>query len=151
MYLNSLQSLSYDTPEAESTLMISSSTVFLKAANETLACSLNITYHPEPEFTSFTAIRTGNNVRITLKVTLLLLLFFFFIACTNRSSLKVKLCFCYFRKSQTNWRCQKTSYQCGAFKTHRNTAVSWWPKKPVKRLTPSAVRLKGYPTHDSKS
>lgn len=77
MYLNSLQSLSYDTPEAESTLMISSSTVFLKAANETLACSLNITYHPEPEFTSFTAIRTGNNVRITLKVTLLLLLFFF--------------------------------------------------------------------------
>lgn len=78
MYLNSLQSLSYDTPEAESTLMISSSTVFLKAANETLACSLlNITYHPEPEFTSFTAIRTGNNVRITLKVTLLLLLFFY--------------------------------------------------------------------------
>ncbi|XP_042073781.1 uncharacterized protein LOC102313876 isoform X2 [Haplochromis burtoni] len=64
---SSYQSLSYDTPEAESTLMISSSTVFLKAANETLACSLNITYHPEPEFTSFTAIRTGNNVRITLK------------------------------------------------------------------------------------
>lgn len=64
---SSYQSLSYDTPEAENTLMISSSTVFLKAANETLACSLNITYHPEPEFTSFTAIRTGNNVRITLK------------------------------------------------------------------------------------
>ncbi|XP_039457497.1 plexin-C1-like isoform X1 [Oreochromis aureus] len=64
---SSYQSLSYDAPAAENTSMISSSTVLLKAANETLACSLNITYYPEPEFTSFTAIRTGNNVRITLK------------------------------------------------------------------------------------
>ncbi|XP_026003310.1 plexin-C1-like [Astatotilapia calliptera] len=60
----SLQSLTYDTPAAEKTL---SSSVSLKVANQTLACSTNITYYPDPEFTSFTAIRTGEDVRVTIQ------------------------------------------------------------------------------------
>ncbi|KAF1372528.1 hypothetical protein PFLUV_G00266440 [Perca fluviatilis] len=59
------QSLTYDTPAAEKD--ISTSTVFLKVANETLAC-LPMTYYPEPEFTSFTSTRTGDDVRITIQV-----------------------------------------------------------------------------------
>lgn len=66
----SLQSLTYDTPAAEKTL---SSSVSLKVANQTLACSTNITYYPDPEFTSFTAIRTGEDVRVTIQVMLCLL------------------------------------------------------------------------------
>ncbi|XP_039647716.1 plexin-C1-like [Perca fluviatilis] len=58
------QSLTYDTPAAEKD--ISTSTVFLKVANETLAC-LPMTYYPEPEFTSFTSTRTGDDVRITIQ------------------------------------------------------------------------------------
>ncbi|XP_078098782.1 plexin-C1-like [Sander vitreus] len=58
------QSLTYDTPAAEKG--ISTSTVFLKVANETLAC-LPMTYYPEPEFTSFTSTKTGDDVRITIQ------------------------------------------------------------------------------------
>lgn len=66
----SLQSLTYDTPAAEKTL---NSSVSLKVANQTLACSTNIPYYPDPEFTSFTAIRTGEDVRVTIQVMLRLL------------------------------------------------------------------------------
>ncbi|TDG96875.1 hypothetical protein EPR50_G00233140 [Perca flavescens] len=58
------QSLTYDTPAAEKG--IPTSTVFLKVANETLAC-LPMTYYPEPEFTNFTSTRTGDDVRITIQ------------------------------------------------------------------------------------
>ncbi|XP_063316603.1 plexin-C1-like [Pelmatolapia mariae] len=63
----SLQSLTYGTPAAENTSRIFSSSVFLKVANQTLACSTNITYYPDPEFTSFTGIRTGDDVRVTIQ------------------------------------------------------------------------------------
>ncbi|XP_068573500.1 plexin-C1-like [Cebidichthys violaceus] len=59
------QSLTYDTPAADK--KVSSSTLFLKVANETLACSLTINYYPDPEFTSFTSTRVGDGVRITLQ------------------------------------------------------------------------------------
>ncbi|XP_039647724.1 plexin-C1-like [Perca fluviatilis] len=58
------QSLTYDTPAAEKE--ISTSTVFLKVANETLAC-LPMTYYPEPEFTSFTSTREGDDVHIIIQ------------------------------------------------------------------------------------
>ncbi|XP_054481059.1 plexin-C1-like [Anoplopoma fimbria] len=59
------QNLTYDTPEADK--KISTSTVFLKVANETLACSTTLKYYPDPEFTSFTSTRTGDDVRITIQ------------------------------------------------------------------------------------
>ncbi|XP_074481400.1 plexin-C1 isoform X2 [Sebastes fasciatus] len=59
------QNLTYDTPAAEEG--ISSSSVFLKVANETLACPTTITYYPDPEFTSFTCTRTGDDVLITIQ------------------------------------------------------------------------------------
>ncbi|KAL3976653.1 hairy and enhancer of split 2/6/7 [Sarotherodon galilaeus] len=62
-YISS-QNLTYDSPEA---LSISSSTVYLKVANETLTCSRKLSYYPDPEFTSFTATRTGEDVRITIQ------------------------------------------------------------------------------------
>ncbi|XP_030576205.1 plexin-C1 [Archocentrus centrarchus] len=58
------QRLSYSTPAAS---VISSSTVFLKVANQTLACSTNLSYYPDPEFTSFAATRTGKDVHITIQ------------------------------------------------------------------------------------
>ncbi|XP_044042985.1 plexin-C1 isoform X2 [Siniperca chuatsi] len=61
------QNLTYDTPAAGNTRGIFTSTVSLKVANETLACSTAITYYPEPEFTSFTSTRTGDDVRITIQ------------------------------------------------------------------------------------
>ncbi|XP_056280772.1 plexin-C1 isoform X2 [Pseudoliparis swirei] len=59
------QNLTYDTPAADKNIWISS--VFLKVANETLACSTAMKYYPDPEFTSFTSTRTGDDVRITLQ------------------------------------------------------------------------------------
>ncbi|KAK9525497.1 hypothetical protein VZT92_016195 [Zoarces viviparus] len=59
------QNLTYDTPAADK--KVSSSTLFLKVANETLPCSITINYYPDPEFTSFTSTRMGSNVRITLQ------------------------------------------------------------------------------------
>ncbi|KAL3976696.1 endonuclease G, mitochondrial [Sarotherodon galilaeus] len=64
---SSYQSLTYDSPSAENSPGISSSTVFLKVANQTLACSTNMSYYPDPEFISFTATRTGNSVRISIR------------------------------------------------------------------------------------
>ena len=40
----------------------------LKVANETLVCSITITYHPDPEFTSFIPVRMGEDVRVTIEV-----------------------------------------------------------------------------------
>ncbi|KAL0962811.1 hypothetical protein UPYG_G00345790 [Umbra pygmaea] len=42
------------------------STVYLKVANLTLVCS-NLTYHPDPEFTSFTVTKTGNDRKVTIE------------------------------------------------------------------------------------
>ncbi|KAL3976752.1 phosphatidylinositol-3,4,5-trisphosphate 5-phosphatase 2 [Sarotherodon galilaeus] len=60
----SSQYLTYDSPAARS---FSSSTLFVKLANQTLACSTKLSYVPDPEFTSFTATRTGEDVHITIK------------------------------------------------------------------------------------
>ncbi|KAM6896099.1 plexin-C1-like [Lycodopsis pacificus] len=59
------QNLTYDTPAADK--KVSSSTLFLKVANETLTCSIMINYYPDPEFTTFTSTRMGNDVRIALQ------------------------------------------------------------------------------------
>lgn len=67
MCLNLLQNLTYETPAAEN-LLISSHLVYLKVANQTLSCSKKITYHPDPEFTSFTAAWVGNNIQIVIQV-----------------------------------------------------------------------------------
>ncbi|XP_040002696.1 plexin-C1 isoform X2 [Xiphias gladius] len=61
------QNLTYDTPAAENIQGTFTSTVFVKVANETLPCSTSITYYPEPEFTSFTPTKTGDDVRITIE------------------------------------------------------------------------------------
>ncbi|KAM7377995.1 hypothetical protein PAMA_013077 [Pampus argenteus] len=63
------QNLTYHTPAAENTQGISTSTLSLKVANETLDCSINITYYPDPIFTNFTSTRTGQSVRITIQKT----------------------------------------------------------------------------------
>nr|XP_033470613.1 plexin-C1-like [Epinephelus lanceolatus] len=59
------QSLTYDTPAAKTG--ISTSTVFLRVANETLVCSTTITYYPDPEFINFTSTRMGNDVLIIIQ------------------------------------------------------------------------------------
>ncbi|XP_037616408.1 plexin-C1 [Sebastes umbrosus] len=59
------QNLTYDTPAAEKG--ISNSTVSVRVANKTLACSTTITYYPDPEFISFTTTKTGDDVRITIQ------------------------------------------------------------------------------------
>ncbi|XP_026182129.1 plexin-C1-like [Mastacembelus armatus] len=61
----SSESLTYDTPAAQHTQEVS--TVSVKVANETLACSTKITYHPDPEFTHFTPIRKRDNVHIIIE------------------------------------------------------------------------------------
>ncbi|XP_070847708.1 plexin-C1 [Chaetodon trifascialis] len=63
---SSYQSLIYDTPAAENIGSFKSG-VLLKVVNTTLGCSSMITYYPDPEFTNFTATRTGNDVRITIE------------------------------------------------------------------------------------
>ncbi|XP_027899842.1 plexin-C1 [Xiphophorus couchianus] len=63
---SSYQSLIYETPAAKSP-PVSSSTVFLKVVNETLPCAQKITYYPDPEFSSFTAVKEGKDVRITIQ------------------------------------------------------------------------------------
>ncbi|XP_030295681.1 plexin-C1 isoform X1 [Sparus aurata] len=63
---NNSQNLTYDTPAAK-TSGIFISLVSLKVANQTLACSPTIIYHPDPEFISFTAARTGDDVRVTIQ------------------------------------------------------------------------------------
>ncbi|XP_054911469.1 plexin-C1-like [Poeciliopsis prolifica] len=62
---SSQETLSYDTPTTENS-QISCSTVFMKVANQTVACLVKLTYYPDPEFTSFTTERQGNDTRILL-------------------------------------------------------------------------------------
>ncbi|XP_018558410.1 plexin-C1 isoform X1 [Lates calcarifer] len=64
---SSYQNLTYDTPAAENSQRTFTSTVFLRVANETLSCSDKITYYPDPEFTGFSPIRIGDDVRITIE------------------------------------------------------------------------------------
>ncbi|MED6281837.1 hypothetical protein CHARACLAT_025985 [Characodon lateralis] len=63
---SSSQNLTYETPAAKNT-DFSSSVVFLKVANQTLTCRTEIAYYPDPEFTSFTAVREGEAVRIVVQ------------------------------------------------------------------------------------
>ncbi|XP_055761813.1 plexin-C1-like isoform X1 [Salvelinus fontinalis] len=58
----------YHTPPFEHINQPVTSTVFLRVANQTLACSSQLTYHPDPEFTSYTAIKTGNDLHVTIEV-----------------------------------------------------------------------------------
>ncbi|XP_015248304.1 PREDICTED: plexin-C1-like [Cyprinodon variegatus] len=62
----SFQKLTYETPE-ETNPAVSSSTVFLKVANKTLNCRKEIVYYPDPEFTSFTAFKEGEYIRIRIE------------------------------------------------------------------------------------
>lgn len=64
---SSYQNLIYDTPAAGNTPGIFTSTLSLKVANETLACSTNITYYPDPEFNSFTSTKTRDSVLINIQ------------------------------------------------------------------------------------
>ncbi|KAM7366942.1 hypothetical protein PAMP_014874 [Pampus punctatissimus] len=65
----SCTNLTYDTPAAINTQGISTSMLSLKVANETLDCSISITYYPDPIFINFTSTRTGESVRITIEKT----------------------------------------------------------------------------------
>lgn len=61
------KSLTYDTPEHLG--IFTTYDVLLKVANETLACpTLAITYHPDPQFSSFTTLKTKNGIRFTIQV-----------------------------------------------------------------------------------
>ncbi|XP_014831240.1 PREDICTED: plexin-C1-like [Poecilia mexicana] len=62
---SSSENLTYDTPTAENG-QICCSTVFLKVANQTVACLVKLTYLPDPEFTSFTTERLGNDVHVVI-------------------------------------------------------------------------------------
>uniref|UniRef100_A0A096M0Z7 Sema domain-containing protein n=1 Tax=Poecilia formosa TaxID=48698 RepID=A0A096M0Z7_POEFO len=42
--------------------------VYIKVANETLSCSAEIFHYPDPQFISFRAKRTGDNIKITILV-----------------------------------------------------------------------------------
>uniref|UniRef100_A0A3P8U4N1 Plexin C1 n=1 Tax=Amphiprion percula TaxID=161767 RepID=A0A3P8U4N1_AMPPE len=64
---SSYQKLTYDSPAATNNPGISRSTVFLKVANQTLACSTKIIYYPDPEFTKFKPTRTGDDVQIIIQ------------------------------------------------------------------------------------
>ncbi|MEQ2308931.1 hypothetical protein AMECASPLE_033375 [Ameca splendens] len=63
---SSFQILTYETPATENP-QICSSTVFMKVANQTLACLVKLIYYPDPEFTSFTTERLGNDIRIFIQ------------------------------------------------------------------------------------
>ncbi|XP_034529926.1 plexin-C1 isoform X2 [Notolabrus celidotus] len=62
-----LQNLTYHSPAAGNTRGTFSSTLYLKVANKSLACSTGITYYPDPEFTTFASTKTGDDVRITIQ------------------------------------------------------------------------------------
>ncbi|XP_016516670.1 plexin-C1-like, partial [Poecilia formosa] len=64
---SSCQTLVYETPAAENGRS-SSSAVFLKVANRSLECPEKMTYYPDPEFTSFTAVSTGQKSLIFIQV-----------------------------------------------------------------------------------
>ncbi|XP_061770017.1 plexin-C1 isoform X2 [Nerophis ophidion] len=63
----SSQNLTYHIPATQSSQRVFTSIVSLKVANESLACLQSITCYPDPQFTSFTSTRTGDNVRITIQ------------------------------------------------------------------------------------
>ncbi|XP_061839618.1 plexin-C1 [Nerophis lumbriciformis] len=63
----SSQNVTYHIPASQSAPRVFTSIVSLKVANKSLACLQSITYYPEPQFTSFTSTRTGDNVRITIQ------------------------------------------------------------------------------------
>ncbi|XP_010898435.4 plexin-C1 isoform X1 [Esox lucius] len=58
----------YHTPPygVEEDLPVTTS-VSLRVANQTLACASQLTYHHDPQFTSFTTTRTGNDLRVTIE------------------------------------------------------------------------------------
>lgn len=60
-----LQVLTYKTPEGSG---VSRTEVRLRVANQTLPCC-DLTYHPDPEFGSFTTLKTKDSVRVTIQVT----------------------------------------------------------------------------------
>ncbi|PWA20031.1 hypothetical protein CCH79_00016058 [Gambusia affinis] len=62
---SSQETLTYDTPTAENS-QICCSTVFMKVANQTVACLVKLTYYPDPEFTGFTTERLGNDARVVI-------------------------------------------------------------------------------------
>ncbi|XP_023205541.1 plexin-C1-like [Xiphophorus maculatus] len=62
---SSQETLTYDTPTAESS-QICCSTVFMKVANQTVACLVKLTYYPDPEFTGFTTERLRNDARVVI-------------------------------------------------------------------------------------
>ncbi|KAG7234838.1 hypothetical protein INR49_003919 [Caranx melampygus] len=61
------ETLTYDSPAAGRTQKTLNSTVSLKVANQTVSCSTSIAYYPDPEFTSFTSTRIGDDVRIIIE------------------------------------------------------------------------------------
>ncbi|KAK1906404.1 hypothetical protein KUDE01_008802, partial [Dissostichus eleginoides] len=58
------QNLTYESPAAAKG--VSAVEVFLKVANKSLPCH-KMSYHPEPEFISFTSTVTGEDLRITIQ------------------------------------------------------------------------------------
>ncbi|KAG7234837.1 hypothetical protein INR49_003918 [Caranx melampygus] len=64
---SSYETLTYDSPAARHTQETLNSTVSLKVANQTVSCSTSIAYYPDPEFTSFTSTRRGDDVRIIIE------------------------------------------------------------------------------------
>ncbi|XP_015239410.1 PREDICTED: plexin-C1-like [Cyprinodon variegatus] len=63
---SNFQSLIYETP-AETNAGMLRSPVFLKVANQSLKCKKEIIYYPDPKFTSYTAVREGKDIRITIQ------------------------------------------------------------------------------------
>ncbi|XP_076006694.1 plexin-C1-like [Genypterus blacodes] len=63
----SLQFLTYDTPPTTNSHETFTSAMYLKIANETLSCSTSITYLPDPEFLSFSSVRTGKDLHVTIQ------------------------------------------------------------------------------------
>ncbi|XP_029968903.1 plexin-C1-like isoform X3 [Salarias fasciatus] len=61
------QNLTFKSPAATNPSTVSSSSLLLTVANETLICSTNLIYHPDPEFTSFTSTQRGDHVQITIQ------------------------------------------------------------------------------------
>ncbi|KAM9845835.1 plexin-C1 [Aulostomus maculatus] len=61
------ETLTYYSVAAENTQGVFNSTVFLKVANQSLACHEAVTYYPDPVFTTFTSTKTGDGVRITIQ------------------------------------------------------------------------------------
>ncbi|XP_029901504.1 plexin-C1 isoform X2 [Myripristis murdjan] len=64
---NGSEVLYYDTPPAENAQGGFSSTMSLKVVNTSVSCPTEITYHPDPHFTSFTSTRTGDDLRVTIQ------------------------------------------------------------------------------------